>query len=101
MDGEPFSEGTLAFYDKATGNTGGGELGSGGTFKFAVPVPVGTYQVSFAQPPAAAPDDPTADAEANKSTIHDGYCNGDTSGLVAEVKEGTNTFTFELKKTGP
>ncbi|MEZ6132200.1 MAG: hypothetical protein R3C59_26365 [Planctomycetaceae bacterium] len=102
LDGEPFAVGSVALYDKTTGNTGGGELSPGGTFKFAVPVPVGTYQVSFPMPEAPPPDDPAVDAAANKNTeLHQSYRNGETSGIVAEVKEGPNSFTFELKKTGP
>lgn len=102
LDGEPYSEGSVAFYDKSTGNTGGGELASGGTFKFTTPVPVGSYQVSFTMPAAPPPDDPTVDAAANANDdLHQSYRSGDTSGITADVKEGTNTFTFELTKAGP
>jgi len=102
LDGEPLSEGSVAFYDQSTGNTGGGELGSGGKFICTVPVPVGTYQVSFQPQDAPAPGDVEADklATANDK-IHDLYRSGETSEIVADVKEGPNTFTFELKKAGP
>jgi len=102
LDGEPLTEGAVALYDKNTGNTGGGELGPGGKFKFTIPVPVGTYQVSFPLPDAPPPDDPAADELANAGgDVHELYRAGETSEIVAEVKEGTNSFTFELTKAGP
>lgn len=102
MDGEPLAQGSVALYDQSTGNTGGGELGSGGKFKFTVPVPVGTYQVSFQPPDAPPPEDEAADELATSdTTIPEDYQSGETSEIVAEVKEGPNTFTFELVKSGP
>ncbi|HIE95479.1 MAG TPA: hypothetical protein EYQ63_00355 [Fuerstia sp.] len=102
LDGEPLAEGSVALYDQNSGNTGGGELGPGGKFKFTVPVPVGTYQVSFQPPDAPPPEDADADELANaNATIPEGYQSGETSEIVADVKEGPNTFTFELMKAGP
>lgn len=102
VDGQPLTEGSVSLYDKTTGNTGGGEVGADGTFKFTVPVPVGKYQVAVLPPDAPAPDDPQADMAANQNAmIHDLYRSGETSEIVADVKEGPNSFTFELKKSGP
>ncbi|MCP4174178.1 MAG: hypothetical protein GY758_25785 [Fuerstiella sp.] len=102
VDGEPLAEGSVAFYNESTGNTGGAELGSGGKFVCAVPVPVGTYQVSFVPSAELAPGDQEADKRAvENDTIHDLYRSGETSEIAAEVKEGLNTFTFDLKKAGP
>ena len=102
MDGEPLAIGSVALYDESTGNTGGGELGPGGTFKFTVPVPVGTYQVSFQPPDAPPPEDKASDELATSdSSIPEDYQSGETSEIVAEVKEGPNSFTFELLKSGP
>ncbi|MEO2016917.1 MAG: hypothetical protein ABGZ53_21375 [Fuerstiella sp.] len=102
LDGEPFSEGSVAFYDNSTGNTGGAELGSGGKFVCTVPVPVGSYQVSFLPLDELAPGDQEADELAlENDKVHDLYRSGETSEIAAEVKEGPNTFTFELKKAGP
>ena len=102
LEGEPLSEGSVVFYNKSTGNTGGAELGSGGKFMCAVPVPVGTYQVSFLPSVDLAPGDQEADKQAvENDTIHDLYRSGETSEIAAEVKEGPNTLTFDLKKAGP
>ena len=92
----------MALYDQSTGNTGGGELGSGGKFQFTVPVPVGTYQVSFQPADAPPPGDQKVDKLATANgTIHEGYQSGETSEIEAVVNEGMNSFSFELKKAGP
>lgn len=102
LDGDPLTDGSVAFYDESTGNSGGGELGPGGTFKFDVPIPVGSYLVSFQPPPPPQPDDKDSGMLARvESNIPAGYQAGETSNVIAEVKEGPNTFTFELKKSGP
>jgi hypothetical protein len=102
LDGEPLTEGSVAFYQESTGNTGGGELGPGGKFKFDIPTPVGGYRVSFQPPDPPQPDDEESGKLASvESNIPAGYQMGETSGEFAEVKEGPNTFTFELSKSGP
>jgi hypothetical protein len=102
LDGEPLTEGSVAFYQVSTGNTGGGELGPNGEFKFDGPTPVGNYQVSFQPPDAPQPDDEESGKLANvESSIPAGYQMGETSDITAEVKEGPNTFAFELTKPGP
>jgi hypothetical protein len=102
LDGEPLTEGSVAFYQVSSGNTGGGDLGPGGKFKFDVPTPVGSYLVSFQPPAPPQPDDEDSGKLARvKSNIPEGYHAGDTSLVTAEVKEGPNTFTFELSKSGP
>jgi hypothetical protein len=100
--GEPLTEGSVAFYQAETGGSGGGALGPGGKFKFDIPVPVGIYQVSFRPPEAPQPDDEASGKLANvESDIHEGYQNGETSEIYATIKEGPNTFTFDLTKQGP
>jgi len=102
LGGKPLTKGSIVFYDKGTGNSGGADLEADGKFKFTTPIPVGTYAVSF---PAAAmsappPDDPEADKLANQgSGVPVKYQDGNTSGITAEVKEQDepNTYTFELK----
>lgn len=102
VDGEPLTQGSVSLYDPSTGNSGGGDLGPDGKFKFTAPVPVGKYDVSFLLPEAPPPDDPEADKLANESNlIHELYRSGDTSRMSAEVKEGLNRYTFDLKKNGP
>lgn len=102
LDGEPLSEGSVAFYQASTGNTGGADLGPVGKFKFDVPIPVGSYQVSFQPAAPPQPDDAESDRLANeKSNIPVGYQMGETSQITAEIKEGPNTFTFELTNPGP
>lgn len=102
LGGEPLTEGSVAFYQESTGNTGGAELGPGGKFKFDAPTPVGRYLVSFQPPAPPQPDNAESDRLANlESNIPAGYQTGQTSEITAEIKEGPNSFTFELLKTGP
>jgi hypothetical protein len=102
LDGEPLTGGSVAFYQESTGNGGGGELGPDGKFKFDVPTPVGTYLVAFQPPAPPQPNDEDSGKLARvESNIPEGYQAGDTSLVTAEVKEGPNTFTFKLTKTGP
>lgn len=102
LEGEPLTVGSIAFYQSSTGNSGGAELGPGGKFKFDTPTPVGSYLVAFQPPAPPQPDDKESGMLASvESDIHMGYQTGETSKLTAEIKEGQNTFTFELSKAGP
>jgi len=103
MAGEPLTAGSVAFYQPETGESGGAELDAAGKFKLETPIAVGTYQVSFQPPDAPQPDDEASGkmATENAKMIPEGYQAGDTSDISATVKEGPNTFTFELSKQGP
>ncbi len=102
VDGKPLTEGSVSFYQPETGESGGAELGAGGKFKLESPLPVGKYQVAFQPPDPPQPDDEASGKLASKITdIHVGYQDGSTSEIVAEVKEGSNPFTFKLSKKGP
>ena len=71
--------------------------------EFGPSIPTGQYQVSLsaaASDPSASTADPAAmmPAQANaKGAIPPKYLSGDTSGWTAEVKEGENSFDFEVK----
>lgn len=68
-----------------------------GEFQFESSVPVGEYRVAVLPPkeevPAGAPD-PKLEQAAKK--IPPKYRNHTTSGFTALVKEGQNTFTFDM-----
>ena len=103
MDGEPFTEGSVSFYNPDTGESGGGELGADGKFKLDSPIPVGKYQVSFLPPEPPQPDDEASAKKADELSklIPEAYQDGNTSGFAEDVKEGPNSFEFKLSKTGP
>lgn len=105
MDGKPLTEGSITFYVVETGASVGAELGAGGKFKFDDPVPVGEYQVAFHPAEIPQPDHATSEKLARvsaKTTIPVAYQDESTSGIVADVKEGTNPpFEFKLLKKGP
>ncbi|MCA9051127.1 MAG: hypothetical protein KDA89_20465 [Planctomycetaceae bacterium] len=102
LDGNPLSAGSVAFYQSDTGQSGGGQIGADGKFKFDYPVPIGKYQVSFQPPAPPTPDELEPGKAIEQSTdIAPAYQDGSTSGITADVKEGPNSFTFELTKRGP
>ena len=102
LDGKPLTEGAVSFYHPESAESGGADLGDGGKFKLESPLPVGKYQVAFLPPEPPQPDDEASGKKASLNTgIHDGYQDGSTSGIVKEVKEGPNNFTFKLTKEGP
>lgn len=102
MDGQPLTEGGVSFYHPETGGSGGAGLDASGKFKFESPVAVGTYQVSF-QPPEPPPPDDVASGQlpSANDTFPDAYQDESRSGIVAEVKQGPNSFEFKLTKSGP
>jgi hypothetical protein len=104
LDDQPLTEGYIAFYLEETAGSAGAELDAEGKFKFADPIPVGTYQVFFTPPELPMPNDEASGKLASQeSNIHFGYQDGESSGFVAEVteKEGGNKFEFALTKAGP
>jgi hypothetical protein len=103
--GQPVA-GTIYFNSGAEGKSAMGALQPDGSYQlggeFGTAIPTGRYQVSLS---ASAPDTSasTADPAAmmpkadKKTAIPPKYLSGDTSGWSAEVKEGENSFDFEVK----
>lgn len=92
------TEGFVGFTSKETGSGQTLPLGPGGKFAFAEPVVIGPYAVSITPPegnpptvenPAPKPPDP--------KNIPQKYRSDATTDLTAEVKEGKNEFTFDMK----
>jgi hypothetical protein len=104
--GQPVA-GTIYFNSGAQGKSAMGALQADGSYQlageFGPAIPTGQYQVSLsaaASDPSASTADPAAmmPAKANaKGAIPPKYLSGDTSGWTAEVKEGENSFDFEVK----
>jgi hypothetical protein len=101
VNDEPLADGSISFYDAATGNSAGGAIVNG-KFKFTEPVPAGTYKVAIRPPDAPQPDDEESGKLASAAhIIPDGYRDDSTSGLVATIAEGPNSLEFELSEDGP
>lgn len=94
--GKPLELGRLNFVSGQQGGTGAsGSLGPEGKYTLDGPLATGTYDVfvSFEISPAQFG---TPAAEVLK-TVPSKYQRQSTSKLVAQVEEGTNECTFELK----
>jgi len=101
MNDEPLAEGGISFYNAETGDSAGGAIVNG-AFKFTESVPSGEYQVAIQPPAPPQPDDRASGELASAGDIiPDGYRDGSTSGLVATVAEGPNSFDFKLSEDGP
>lgn len=94
---QPVAEGQIHLYDKTRGLGSSAPIAEG-KFQFAGPIPAGTYEVSITPPPAPLPtgEDATVEPQPEYPTIPQRYRSGTTSGLVAEIKEGKNTLSYDL-----
>ena len=104
-DGAPVEEGIVSFLDGKRGFAAQAILGPGGEFELRSTagrgLPPGKYDVAILPPTVQMPD--TAETEGGEGfkqvdNIPQKYRNAKSSGLVAEVVEGTNHF--ELAMTG-
>jgi hypothetical protein len=92
--GQPLTEGTVMFVASGTGVTGAGTIQSDGSYELRSGKPgngmaPGSYRVSV-NPPYY---DPTTGSPPKFAVK---YQDPESSGLKAEVKEGSNTFDFDL-----
>lgn len=96
--GEPVPEGSVQLSIPEQGKATGGDLDVDGNLSLAE-VEVGNYIVFIAPPPEAPPEaDKPASAQEDYENIPPKYRSESTSPLKAEVKEGENKFSFELKE---
>jgi hypothetical protein len=95
LDGKPFSDGVINFYDAKQGTAAKGVLQDGGRFTLDAPLPVGTYSVTVLPPEMPAPQI-GAKPKAAAVNIPEKYRTNQKSDLTAEVKEGENSFKFEM-----
>ncbi len=90
--------GDVIFFKEVGVPVGGAALRAGGEFHLDKPLPVGEYRVTIQPPPEAPPTpDGPPPAASPAAQIPPQYMSEATSGLTASVKEGENTFSFELK----
>ena len=99
LRGGPVGEGTVVFFKAVGVPAGVAKLTPSGEFRLERPIPVGEYQVAI-QPPAeevpAGAEDPKLEEALKK--IPPKYWSETTSGLAADVKEGDNSFAFEMRR---
>ncbi len=99
LKGKSFDSGTVGFQNPETGATDAAQVGEGGKFSLASPLPVGTYKVYITPPEAPQPDDEESGKLANQGPeVPDKYQDGSTSGESVEVKEGPNSFEIDFAK---
>ncbi len=110
LNGEPMANGTITFFGENHGDTATAKLQSDGTYTLkygdGFSVPAGDYRVAIVDGAAGGgvSADPSelmktvAAGPPEKSALDSKYVDPQTSGLVAVVKEGTNTnINFDLK----
>jgi len=95
---QPVAEGQVSFRSEKTGKGNVAPLDSSGGFSLPEALDVGTYTVFVTPPTPPPPDMDQAPQPPPKeySNIPEKYRSEVTSLLRAEVKEGENSFTFEL-----
>ncbi len=113
LDGVPLTEGTIVFENTVKGIALTGPILADGSYKLAshkgVGLATGTYKISISPAGMLRSSDeiplvgknPPPPKDVSKSLIPNKYRSGVTSGLNAEVNEGTNpryNFDLETKK---
>jgi hypothetical protein len=96
FSGKPVETGVVNFESLKTGAAAQATI-SDGEFEVPVPVPLGQYKVTVSPPPEAPPVPGKKVPPPRAADIPVRYQTQKTSNLSAEVKEGSNEFTFELK----
>jgi len=88
-DGTPLPRGQVTFFSSTF--TGGGNVGSDGSYKVTVGVPAGTYKVTVIALGESSPDPnvPIHETKPVPSLVDTKFNSPDTSGLVCEVKGKT------------
>ena len=111
--GKPLTEATVTFFGETVGDTATSPLQEDGTYTLkygkGFSVPIGDYRVAITTGSAASSGGGAPDPESLMQTVDAGsaleskipakYTNPETSGLIAIVKEGTNSnVDFDLKE---
>jgi hypothetical protein len=97
LDDQPFSDGTVNFYNAKDGTSGKGVLLDGGRFTIEDPLPVGSYTVTVLPPEMTAPQIGVKVTVA-KAAIPDKYRSDRTTDLKVDVKKGENTVKLNMVK---
>ncbi|MGB9690319.1 carboxypeptidase regulatory-like domain-containing protein [Thermogutta sp.] len=94
--GRPYTEASVVFLNRATGQGGSANIEADGSFKLPKPIEVGTYIVYLApkmeNDPAAEPKPVSID-----KSVPEKYWSEATSDIQFEVQKGLNEFIIELK----
>ncbi len=95
LNGEPYSDAAVIFLSMATGQGGTADIGPGGSFKIANPLPVGTYTVYL----APKLGEPTGEAQpvTIDQSVPDKYWNEAASDISIDVSEGPNSVQVQLE----
>lgn len=96
FNGQPVKAGLVNFESDPPGNAAQGEL-KDGKFTLNGAVFLGKYKVSVGPPRLAPPVAGQTAPLPDTKDIPPKYETAKSSGLTAEVKAGSNTFTFDLK----
>jgi len=104
FEGQPVTEGMVS-YVSDEGHGASGQLDSAGNYTLVTVdgpgVPVGNYKVAIRPPLAEEPDELPIDYvppdEEEYPNIPSKYRSPSTSGFTAAVKEGDNSFDFDMK----
>lgn len=104
LDSQPFTGAVINFASEA-GFGIQAKLKEDGTYalhsQYGKGIPLGSYKVSILPPDPFSSADPITllpgTAKSGASGIPERYRSFNTSGFVAEVKEGGNIFNFEMK----
>jgi hypothetical protein len=95
LNGEPYSDAAVVFLSLTTGQGGTADIQAGGRFKFATPLPVGTYTVFLAPKldPSASDEQPVIIDQ----SVPDKYWNEAASDISIQVSEGENKVEVRLE----
>ena len=91
----PLTLGKIAFVNMEMGTGGSAVLGEDGLYKISGDIPVGEYQVYFANAMKSGSMDPK---DLIKTPVKQKYQAAATSGLAFEIKTGANVADFHLEK---
>ena len=100
LEGQPVDAGEITFVS-SEGVSVSAPITSG-QFKLEDALPVGKYSIGVSPPAMTeAPGDEGGNAAIPTSPVPAGYTTPGMSGLTEDIKEGANTVTVELNKSGP
>lgn len=98
FEGTPVPAGTVSLYSPKTAESGTTSISESGQFKFANPLPVGTYTAIVAPPQESPPEVGKPYEPKTYDNIPAKYRSELTSDITVEVKNGTNSITVAMKK---
>jgi len=92
---DPLTLGKIVFVNQEKGAGGSAVLGEDGSYKVLGDIPVGEYNVYFANSMKSGSMDPK---DLILTPVKQKYKAADSSGLKFEIKQGVNTADFNLEK---